>query len=130
MRGFREVNVTWDDIDSWCEHLANMINTNECNIKRKDLTGVYGIPRGGLVLATIMSHKLDLPMLMAPCEGCLILDDIADSGRSLIHYTDNDTQFNKYFIATYFWHPRSLVKPHMYCDEKEGGTWIVFPWEN
>ena len=91
-------------------------------------TGVYGVPRGGLILATLLSYKLDIPLLLNASKGCLIVDDIADSGRTLLHYTENDTQFNKYFIATMFYHKRSIVTPNYYKFEKTD-KWIIFPWE-
>ena len=71
---------------------------------------------------------MNSPLLMGATDGCLIIDDIADSGRTLIHYTSNDTQFNKYYISTMFYHNRSMVKPDFYKFEKND-KWIVFPWE-
>ena len=117
-----KVYVTWTDIENFVNTVANLF-------KDKSITGVYGIPRGGLVLATMLSYKLNIPLLMAPAEDCIIIDDIADSGRTLIHYTSNDTQFNKYKIITYYYHPRSMVLPDLYSKVKEDNTWIVFPWE-
>ncbi|MBO5712117.1 MAG: hypothetical protein J6R47_04695 [Acholeplasmatales bacterium] len=118
-----KIYVTWDEITSFINELVNHLNNK--NIKP---SGVYGIPRGGLVMASLISYKMNIPLLMAPTEGCLIIDDIADSGRSLCHYTENDTQFNKYFIATLFYHNRSIVKPH-YTKFEKIDEWIVFPWE-
>ena len=118
-----KIYVTWDDITLFIKELVNHLNSK--NIKP---CGVYGIPRGGLVMATLISYKMDIPLLMAPTEDCLIIDDIADSGRSLCHYTENDTQFNKYFIATLFYHNRSIVKPD-YTKFEKIDEWIVFPWE-
>lgn len=115
--------VNWQDMEAYIEELIS-------DIKRKKLkpSGVYGVPRGGMVLATLLSYKLNLPLLLNAAENCVIIDDIADSGRTLLHFTENDTQFNKYYITTMFYHPRSLVKPDFYKFEK-GDKWIVFPWE-
>ncbi|WP_300924680.1 phosphoribosyltransferase [uncultured Clostridium sp.] len=118
-----KVFVTWSDVENYIDKLARYTHENLDNI-----TGVYGIPRGGLVLAVLLSHKLNLPLLMAPTENCIIIDDIADSGRTLLHFTNNDTQFNNYFITTMYYHERSLVKPDFYLRMKED-KWIVFPWE-
>lgn len=115
--------VSWEDLTQFVDELID-----EMKQKNFKPTGVYGIPRGGLILATLISYKLDIPLLMAACEGCLIVDDIADSGRTLIHYTSNDTQFNKHYIATMFYHKRSMVTPNFYKFEKDD-KWIVFPWE-
>lgn len=116
--------VTWSNIESFCEVLVDRVK-----MEKRKFSGVYGLPRGGLIPAVIISHKLNIPLLLAPTNECLIVDDIADSGRSLIHFTENDTQFNKYYIATIFYHERSIVKPDFYMYDKED-KWIVFPWED
>lgn len=115
--------VSWSDMEDFVDSLID-------EMKKQDFkpTGVYGIPRGGLILATLISYKMDIPLLMNASKGCLIVDDIADSGRTLLHFTENDTQFNRYFIATMFYHQRSIVKPNYHKFEKSD-KWIVFPWE-
>lgn len=116
--------VEWKDIENYVTELAIKV----CRDLNKCPNGVYGVPRGGLILATLISYKLDIPLLLAPAKDCLIVDDIADSGRTLLHYTENDTQFNKYYISTMFYHKRSMVKPDYYAFEKTN-EWIVYPWE-
>lgn len=118
-----KVYVSWQDMETYINELIKDIKNK--NIKP---TGVYGIPRGGLIIATLLSYKLDIPLLTAPAKDCIIIDDIADSGRSLCHYTENDTQFNKYYITTMYYHQRSMVKPDFYLYLKED-SWVVFPWE-
>lgn len=124
MKEIPKIRVSWQDVDNWITNLVDYIKT-----KKKKFKGIYGLSRGGLVPAIMLSYRLNIPLLTAPCDNCLIVDDIADSGRSLLHYTENDTQFNKYFIATYFYHPRSIVTPNSYYRVKEDNTWIIFPWE-
>lgn len=118
-----KVYVTWKDMEDYVNDLI-------CEMKNRNFqpNGVYGVPRGGLILAVLVSYKLDIPLLLNASKGCLIIDDIADSGRTLLHYTENDTQFNKYFISTMFYHKRSIVKPDFYKFEKTD-KWIIFPWE-
>lgn len=118
-----KIYVTWDEVEDYIDHVVEYINMNKLNI-----SGIYGIPRGGLILAVLLSHRLNKPLLLAPTDNCIIIDDIADSGRTLLHYTYNDTQFNKYFITTIYYHERSLVKPDFHLYNKED-KWIVFPWE-
>lgn len=115
--------VTWNDMMAYVDELI-------ADLKKQKIkpTGVYGIPRGGLIIATLLSYKMNIPLLLNAAEGCIIVDDIADSGRTLLHYTKNDTQFNKYYISTMFYHERSLVKPNFYKFKKDD-KWIVFPWE-
>lgn len=118
-----KVYVSWKDMEDFANDLINEMKT-----RNFQPTGIYGVPRGGLILATLISYKLDIPLLLNASKGCLIVDDIADSGRTLLHYTENDTQFNKYFIATMFYHKRSIVTPNYYKFEKTD-KWIIFPWE-
>ena len=115
--------VSWEEVESYIQQLI-------AHVKEKGLkpSGVYGLPRAGLVYAVMVSYHMNIPLLMAPTEGCIIIDDIADSGRTLSHFTNNDTQFNKYFITTMYYHTRSIVKPDFYVAEK-GDAWIVFPYE-
>lgn len=118
-----KVYVSFEDINDYINKVIEDIKDR--NLK---VSGVYGIPRGGLILATWLSYKLDIPLLTAPAKDCIIIDDIADSGRTLLHYTENDTQFNKYYITTMYYHERSLVKPDFYLYNKKD-KWIVYPWE-
>lgn len=118
-----KVYVTWEQVESYVNKLIETLRKQNCRP-----TGVFGIPRGGLILATLISYKMDIPLLMHAARGCLVVDDIADSGRTLLHYKENDTQFNRYFIATVYYHKRSQVIPDFYLWEKNE-DWIVFPWE-
>lgn len=119
-----KVYITFDDINKYIDDVVKYFKS--INVKPK---GVYGIPRGGLVFAVLLSYRMDIPMLLAPCEGCVVIDDIADTGRTLAHFTENETQFNKYYITTMFYNSNACeVKVDFYEREKMG-DWIVFPYE-
>ena len=108
------ISVRWSDVDNFIDSLEIPDNA----------TGVYGIPRGGLVLAVIISHRYNLPLLQAPCKDCIVVDDIADTGTTLEHYKEKG-----YYITTMFYHKQSKVVPDYWKHEKQE-DWIVFPWEN
>lgn len=116
-------NVSWKDIEEYVDYVYNYY-------QNKNITGVYGIPRGGLILAVLISHKLNVPMLMAPVEGCIIVDDICDSGESLVHYQKNTSGDKKckYHITTMFYKKNKLVEPELWLKEKKE-SWIIYPWE-
>lgn len=118
-----KIKVTWQDIEDY-------INYVYANYKDEKITGVYGIPRGGIILAVLISHKFNIPMLMAPIEDCIIVDDICDSGESLVHYQNNSSgdKKHKYHITTMFYKKNDLVEPELWYKEKEN-NWIVYPWE-
>lgn len=118
-----KVYVSWEQVHEFIDGVVNDLNKK--GIKP---SGVYGIPRGGMIFATMLSYKLDVPLLLNAAKDCIVVDDIADSGRTLLHFTENDTQFNKYYIATMFYHERSVVKPDFYMFNKNN-DWIVFPYE-
>ena len=116
-----KICVSWADVEDYIDVFAKRV----ANLKP---SGVYGVPRGGLILATMLSYKLNIPLLQAPTKNCIIIDDIADSGRTLCHFTENDTQFNKYMITTMYYHERSSVIPDWFYAVKTD-EWIEFPWE-
>ncbi len=120
----RKIYVTWEEVE---EYLNAVIE----DLKNKGIkpTGVYGLPRGGLIYAIWLSYKLNVPLLMNAAEGCVIIDDISDTGRSLYHFRDNRSQFNTYYITTMYYVNDSLVKPDFYFREKVVGDWIVYPYE-
>ena len=92
--------------------------------------GVYGLPRGGLCPAVMISHRLHLPLLAAPAKGCLVVDDIADSGKTLQPYIDKQyflmvlvVKYKSSVLPDYAgWHPKAR-------QSREEDAWIVFPWE-
>ena len=44
-----------------------------------ELTGVYGVPRGGLCLAVALSHAMERPLLSVPNRSALIVDDVYET---------------------------------------------------
>ncbi len=52
--------------------------------------GIYGIPRGGIPAAIAISKELDLPLVYAPSDGILVVDDICDSGVTRLVYQKSD----------------------------------------
>ena len=114
--------VTWKDIELFVDEV-------ELLHQQAQFKGVFGLARGGLIPAIMISYKLGIPLLQAPCRGCIIVDDIVDTGRSLSHYILNRTNDVKYFIATIYYSKQSIVRPDYYMREKEDNKWVVFPWE-
>lgn len=123
------LKVEWNDVEKICTNLGQRIGqftTPEY---------IYGIPRGGLVPATILSHALGVPLIIDDMvarklayEGrrILVVDDINDTGRTLSQWRIGE---NVQTIVLY---------------EREGTTyradwvgemithtgWLLMPWEN
>ena len=92
----------------------------------KKYTGIYCIPRGGLVVGVYLSHKLNIPIVHNPLIGnVLICDDICDSGKTLSKdiYSNCDK-----FVLISKMKGYKKVKPvtHTIVDDK---CWVVFDWE-
>ena len=103
------------------DELYNKIKLDIVNKKIK-YDGIYGIPRGGVSIAQRLCYRLDLPWLTKPTNNTLVVDDISDSGNTLI-----DVKHKR--IATLFIRKGTKVIPHYYIHEYVDNTWTVFPWE-
>lgn len=84
---------------------------------------IYGIPRGGWVVAVALSHRLGIPVAKFRVnEKVLVVDDISDSGGTL-------KDLRRFKIATIFVKDKSTVKPDFYWKKIREEIWIEFPWE-
>ncbi len=110
-------HLNWQEFDLCVSSI-----TKACS--KKAFSGVFGFPRGGLCLAVALSHSLGIPLIDFPKKGCLVVDDVYETGatlRSIAEFPD---------ITFFVW--VSKVKPDWWeavevCDP---AVWLVFPWEN
>lgn len=72
-------HYTWEDI----EEFVNLC-IDYCT--QHNITAVYAIPRGGLILGTLLSYKRGIPLVASPVPGCLVIDDAAVTGVALLPY--------------------------------------------
>lgn len=75
------IDISFDQYDKDIDVLAEKIKSNGVSY-----TGVYGIPRGGYYPAIRIANALNLKILPQPIDGCLVVDDILDSGRTASQY--------------------------------------------
>lgn len=89
------------------------------------VTGVYGVPRGGLCLAVALSHAIDRPLLSLPEQSALIVDDVYETGRTLkaLHAQVPQASFAVWVSkrSPDWWTAAVLA---------DSSEWLVFPWEN
>ena len=108
---------TWSEFDRSVDYIAN-----QC--KSCKLSGIYGVPRGGLCLAVALSHKLNIKLIEKPIRNSLIVDDVFETGLTLSNFK-NIKGANFYVLFSkkkpIWWNAVNLT----YKEE-----WIVFPWEN
>ena len=107
----------WNEFDQAVQRIARL-----CGERR--FSGIHGIPRGGLVLAVALSHRLGLPLLPEPKPGCLVVDDVLETGRTLAPFRELEGAELVVWISKVepLWWRAVAVIP--------SAEWILFPWEN
>jgi hypoxanthine phosphoribosyltransferase len=114
-------HIDWNYFHSMCEKLAN-------KVKHANFKAVYGIPRGGLIPATIISHYLDIPLLTEYDDentgvyDVLVIDDIADSGNTL-----KELNYLRRRATLFVNKERCKHYPDFFVEETD--EWVVFPYE-
>ena len=108
---------TWKEFDSSVDFIAN-----KC--KKLKLSGIYGVPRGGLCLAVALSHKLNIQLIEKPLKNSLIVDDVFETGITLSNY--KDVEGANFFVLVSKKKPIWWKTVNLSLNEE----WIVFPWEN
>lgn len=110
--------LSWQEFDGAVERLAHQAR------QVPGLTGIYGVPRGGLVLAVALSHRLALPLLEQPGPGCLVVDDVYESGQTLAPYQHLPGCHVAVWVSKAepnWWHAAEVTASE---------EWLLFPWEN
>jgi len=118
--------LSWNDIDRAISRIVASINSSEVKIN-----AVGGLPRGGLIPAVMLSHRLSIPFvsqaqLQTTIGNILIVDDISDSGRTLKRFKFEEN----IYTATLHWKQSSEYQPHYFWEIAYENEWIVYPWEN
>ena len=108
---------TWSEFDKSVDYIAN-----QCKFWK--ISGIYGVPRGGLCLAVALSHKLNIKLIEKPLNYSLIVDDVYETGTTLSNY--KDIEGANFFVLI------SKMKPGWWntVNTSLKKEWIVFPWEN
>ena len=77
--------VDWDEINALVFRLRFKIGF---------FKNIYGLPRGGLIPAVMLSHQLGIPMAKGDIgPDTLIVDDICDSGETLDKLVKNTKHY-------------------------------------
>ncbi len=114
----KKVIISWAEVEKMVDKLVHMIKKSKIKFD-----GIYGIPRGGLPLAVILSHQLGIPVLLYPTKDTLVVDDISDNGFSLQRMKNKK-------IATLYSTDWTITKPDWFVEKKlSKDDWLIFPWE-
>ena len=119
-----KIFYNWEDNEGRVNDLCQ-------RLKHESFEAVYGVPRGGLIIAVLVSHNLGIPLITSLRDmygkKFLVVDDIADTGRTLEKLKKLEV-CDKVTFATLDYHKQSSVVPDCWISEK-GDRWIVYPWE-
>ena len=114
LRDLKREITTFDEIDAFIDKLVEQT--------RGKYTGVYGIPRAGLLLAILYSYRTNVPLLLAPYPGCLVIDDDIGTGLTMKPYV------GKYDTAVMYSRPECEVVPTYIGAMYDNETYRVFAW--
>lgn len=126
--------VQWWEVKEYLCDLINRLKEDKY-FHLDECPGIFTFPRGGLILATLLSYQINKPILMNPEPGCIIIDDIIDTGITMKKYSDLMNDKN-YFITAMFMKDTQLAEEsefQCFCDYFEyvkKDEWIVYPWED
>jgi hypoxanthine phosphoribosyltransferase len=117
--------IQWRDIEDAVERLA--INISNSDI---EITAIGGLPRGGLIPAVLLSHKMNIPFVsQANIAGVvgniLIVDDICDSGRTLKRFKFE----SNVYTATIHYKSTAEYEPNFWWRLASPNEYIYYPWE-
>lgn len=110
--------LSWDDVNDLVNNLCDKIRHDQMNID-----SVHGIPRGGLIPAVLISHKLGLPYVGAVGKNTLVVDDICDSGVTL------EKGPGVYTAVLHYKPHTSCFQPNLWAELHERDEWVIYPWE-
>ncbi len=121
--------ICWDDINSAVEEITRQIIDTGITYEV-----IYALPRGGLVPAVMLSHRLDVPLVLNMEEvwrlkvkhkNALIVDDIADTGETLKYFIEQNFDVATLFVREH----TSKIKPKYSYKNINHDNWLLFPWE-
>ena len=142
------IHYTWSDIDTAVSEIIKQLDT------KPEL--IVGIARGGLVPAVMFSHALNVPLevlywstrdfqqqrieslkfLAGLNKQILFVDDLVDSGKTLIQIKDAINQYApemKYETAALIHNIGQLeIDPDYYhdiIDRRVDQRWVIFAYE-
>ena len=114
---------SWEEVEELVDLLAKQITKSGYQIEY-----IFGLQRGGLIPAVLLSHKLGIPMTQDPTlPHILVVDDICDSGKT---FHDIFIEYPKAKFACLHFKPHiSYFNPDFSANKFFSDAWINYPWE-
>lgn len=118
------IQLTWEQYYQNILNLADVIK----NTKKK-LDGVYGFPRGGLIVAVCFSHLLNIPLVIDATKitlNTLIVDDIVETGKTF-KSLKLEEPIENYITISLIKYKESPFIPTYWVWLTD--RWVIFPYE-
>lgn len=113
-----KIHLSWETFGLMVINLAEHIKKSQYKFD-----GVCGVPRGGIILAICLAHKLNLPFCQKCTRKTLLVDDISDTGKTLRRTNHKKSAC----LYTTTW---TTKQPDFALELKQNkDDWIIFPWE-
>lgn len=116
------MQYTWQSFDKDIEILSRKV------LQIPDMKNIYGIPRGGMIVAVALSNRTELPLIddeRKISQRTVIVDDIVDSGKTMKKLLRVP---ELYTTASLFKGNKSEFEPTLYLNIKRK-EWVIMPWE-
>ncbi len=119
--------ITWAELSDAVQTLAKMLSGKK----------VYGIPRGGAIVAGMLSYwGCELVELLNPhfpvgyaelfgLDEIIVVDDIADEGKTLAKWREKG-----FMTAALFVRRECKPQPNYFVKVIDEGDYILFPYED
>lgn len=114
----QRIMLDWDDVFEMSLELAGRWRGDQ------SVHNVYGVPRGGVVPALLVSQHLGMPMVTEPSRYTLVVDDLVDTGVTRDRYPDR--HFDALLRKP---HSPNTIRTPFDSQPRTLDGWVVFPWE-
>lgn len=122
-----QYKVDWLTYDTHIRILAEQIKKGG-----KKYTSIYTLSRGGLPIATHLSHLLKIPKIIVDIKPTmkgriLVVDDVSDTGKTLRDKILKYRSKKNTDIATLYRKDGTCIEPDFTVGTVNG--WIIYPYE-
>ncbi len=145
----KEFQASWEEIHALCDALADRLK-GAGPLPGGAWAGIVAVARGGLVPAGLLARALEIRRIDTLCvasydgkicgdsdilkrpdaagdgAGWIVVDDLADSGRTFV--SAREVLPGAVFACVYA-KPQGAPHADLFVRSMPQGTWIVFPWE-
>jgi len=112
-------NIDWNEYQKMIVQLIERIPIDK-------FSGIYGVPRSGLLIATHLSYQTDLPIVKTPTIDTLVVTDIFDETKTQTHSETLLDYIENYRTASLVRVSGTKKQPTYYVRKTD--EWLIMPW--